>query len=154
MATLDVHRVVLDEPGLPLHGLTVEKARIINDAFAGLRVLIVGGEARMWTKREVWMFLGIALPGDYCDSSLTAAFDVRLMSYSLDTRVASPGTTRTISPDYIERMTVVDPHELSPCWSCGCWYEQSALRDSGRTIYYEEPDQYESRLECVECFNE
>lgn len=150
-------KVVLDEPGTAFHGLTLEKARIVNNVFCGLRVSVVGGATMVgiWTRRlEPWMFYRMILPGELGDPALQGAFDLELLRYDPVTNCASPGTKWCVSAHLIERMVVVSPYEMSPCWRCGCWYEHSALVDYGAKMYYESSDEFRSRLECRGCWNE
>lgn len=144
------HRVVFNHPYLPFHGLTQAKARLLNSAFCGLRVEVIGGQHRI--SREVYMFLEITLPGQLAPTPISVAYELVLLHYDATTKVARPGSSRHVTPDLVESFRVVDPVELTPCWQCCRWCEPSALRDTAGLYWYPgAEDGWQSRLECRDC---
>lgn len=152
--TLDPYAPVIDEPGHVFDGLTLVKARAINDALIGRRVIVVGGrhDERLWTSRAEWVFLRIQLPGEQATTVLDACWDMILLDYDAEQGCGRPGSTRHVSPSLIERLTVVPAPELCPCWNCGRWWPQSELRDVGMTHLGMYEEYHESELECRRCF--
>lgn len=149
--SLGEYEVVVNEPGAAFHGLTQEKAEVVNDALVGRVVRIVGGQrsAALWSNRGTYMFHSITLPGTLNASYLSGPWDLMLLEWTGEH--ASAGSYRTLSAKLIERFDVLPLPELTPCWNCGRWWPQSKLRDVGVTHLGHEERFHESQLECRRC---
>lgn len=149
----------VDSPGKPFHGLTEAKARMVNDVFTGLRVIVAGGhphgDGQNRLPRE-YMFLRMLLPQDFrgglipSDYHFAGVGDLRLAQWDRRDGRAHTGTIRNLSASLVDSFETVAAPELSPCWQCGSWCPHSELTDI-TFLFADEPPIVDRRLECRPC---
>lgn len=123
----DEQQIILNKPGAPFHGLTDEKAQMINSVLCGRRVIVTGGQKRA----EEFMFYRLLTPGSIKTDPFIEAYDIELFKWYPDGHYAAGGSTRVLSPSLVTRFEVVPAPELTPCGDCGRWLEASDLHDAG-----------------------
>lgn len=166
---LDEHEVVWDRYRTgPFAGLTLARARVVNDVLWGFPVRVwshddlehtdypVDGtprERQLWRalhrnqdpKRslgEFGVFLGMTLPGHWADG-WAQVFDIRIAtSVSSDgTRVGS-GSSRVMGLGAVGQLEVLEADAWHFCSDCGSWRPGRFLmtRDPNAHLWADDPD--------------
>jgi hypothetical protein len=122
VAAIDENEVVVSElaHGSPFAGMTVEQARVMNSALAGLPVEVYGG--RFDTYPKAYIFGGMALPGMWTRTPLEMVGDLTLYESERvdDHYLPRAGLSRVLSASLVRKFTVLagDP-QYRYCQACG-----------------------------------
>lgn len=153
----DVNLALVSEGnGSPFDGLTVAQARIVNDAFGGLKVLVAGGRD---PGPALYVFGCIQTVGGW-RRSYQYPGDLVLHYVGEDGRV-TPGSTRILSATLVTAFvaTQMEPDYL--CSQCGTTilpgekvYDLGGLGRQPNGVALMRGDEYEweQRFECKDCW--
>src|ERR1035437_3594542 len=119
-ANCEAQRVILDLPGTPFHGLTEEKAWMINNVLCGRRVFVTGTQksynraldgkkmAGPPALSEEYMFYRLLTPGSVKTDPFSEVYDIELFKYYPGGHFAAGGSKRIISPSLVTCFEVVE----------------------------------------------
>lgn len=130
-------------------GLTIAKAKIINSALTGLKVLVAAsyGLGR-------YRFVRITLPGDWQSGSLAGPGDLILAAVRDNGRKGCG--TRIVSASLIRVFAVVQHDPDYICSQCGATIlHGEKIHDRGglgNHVYDDGTFEWEQRFECADCW--
>lgn len=121
--SLDSQLILVNAPGRPFHGLAHDKAIFVNEALTGYLVRVesdrdalYGEDQRKRQQEEIYVFGGMALPGEWSHGlgNFVSAYDLYLEHLT-----SGWGSKRILSPNLVVWFQIASRDRYYRCVECG-----------------------------------